>query len=118
MPHAPKADLDRAAIAVHGDMKRGLSSLASVAATAPFVGFFGTVLGILNSFRGVGTEKSTVLAMIAESLSESLVLTELGLLVALLAFCGHQYFLAQLESLDVEMKNASLKLINELGPAS
>jgi len=46
----------RAAIAVHAEMKRGLNSLASIAATAPLVGVFGTLLGIVNSFPALGTE--------------------------------------------------------------
>jgi biopolymer transport protein TolQ len=112
-----KVDLERSAVAVHGEMKRGLCSIASVAATAPFVGFFGTVFGIVNSFHGVDGEKSAILAELNRELSESLMPTELGLLVALFAFCVHRYFVAQLEDLNVEMENASLQFLNDLRSA-
>ena len=91
-----------------------MNSLASIAATAPFVGLFGTVLGIFNSFRGFGTEKSTIMPRIARFLSEAMVPTALGLFVALLAFCFYKYLSARLEDFDIEIGNASLELIDEL----
>ena len=75
---------------------------------------FGTVLGIANSFLGFGTDKFTALGMVSERLSESLVPTELGLLVAVMAFCFYKYLLAKLDDFDVEMENVSLQLRNEL----
>ncbi len=108
---------ERSAAIVHAEMKRGLNSLASIAATAPFVGIFGTVFGIANSFTGVDGEKSAILAALEQSLSESLLPTELGLLVAMLAFCSYKYFAARLEDCDAEMRSASLQLLNELAVA-
>jgi biopolymer transport protein ExbB/TolQ len=96
-------------------MKRGLHSLASIAVTAPFVGVLGWVLGFYNSFPGGEGEKSAMLAIVNERLSEALMPLELGLLVALLAYFGHKYLLAKLEDFDVEMENASLQLLNQLG---
>ena len=104
----------RSARAVHGEMKRWLNSLASIAATAPFVGVLGWVLGFYNSFPAFVGEKSFLLAMVNERLAESLMPIELGLLVALLAYLGHTYLVAKLQDLDVEMENASLQLINQL----
>jgi biopolymer transport protein ExbB/TolQ len=52
--------------------------------------------------------------MLEERLAESLVPTELGLLIAMLAYCGYKYFSAKLEECDVEMQNASLQLLNDL----
>jgi len=95
-------------------MARGVTSLATIASIAPFVGLFGTVLGIVNSFPGFGTEKFTAMAITIGRLAESLVPTELGLLVALLAFCFYKYLLARLDDFDVEMENVSLQLRNEL----
>jgi biopolymer transport protein TolQ len=111
---AVKLASGRSAVAVHSEMKRGLNSLATIAATAPFVGIFGTLFGIVDSFPGMDGEQSTLLAMVEESLSESLIPTELGLLVAMLAFCSYKYFLAKLEDCDVEMESASLQLVNDL----
>src|ERR1700684_3169408 len=56
---ASKRALERAEAIVHAELKRGISSLATVGSTAPFVGLFGTVLGIINAFKGISTEKST-----------------------------------------------------------
>jgi biopolymer transport protein TolQ len=95
-------------------MKRGLNSLASIAATAPFVGVFGTVLGIFNTFRGFGTEKSTIMAWTAKYLSDAMVPTALGLAVAIVASCFYKSLQARLENFDIEMKNASLELTNVL----
>jgi biopolymer transport protein ExbB len=95
-------------------LKRGLNSLASIAATARLVGLLGTVLGILSAFGGGSTEKSTLMRASAKSLSESLAPTALGLVVASLSFCFYKYFLARLENFDIEMKNASLELVDEL----
>jgi biopolymer transport protein ExbB/TolQ len=95
-------------------MKRGLNSLASIAATAPLVGLFGTVSGTLNAFTGGILEKSSYMRVLAESFSESLVPTVLGLLVAVLASCFYKYLLARLENLDVEIQHATLELVYEL----
>jgi len=83
-------------------MKRGLNSLASIAATAPLVGLFGTVLGVFGSFRGLGTEESSLMSWMAKPLSESLAPTALGLCVGILAFCFYRYLLARLENFDIE----------------
>jgi len=112
--NAVKRACARSASVVHCEMKRGLSSLASVAATAPLIGFFGTVLGAFGSFSGGATEKGSFMRVMAGSLSESLAPTALGLVVAVLAFCFYRYFLARLEDFDIEMKNVSFQLIDEL----
>jgi biopolymer transport protein ExbB len=111
---AVKRALARSAVLVHTEMSRGINTLAAIATTAPLVGAFGTLLGIANSFPGSGTDKWTMLAAVAERLSGSLVPAEIGLLVALLAFCGHKYFRTKIEEFDVEMENASLQLIHRL----
>jgi biopolymer transport protein ExbB/TolQ len=95
-------------------MKRGLNSLAGIAATAPLVGLFGTVLGVFEVFRGGSTEKSTLMRLYAGSLSESLAPTALDLVVGVLAFCFYRYLLTRLENFDIEMKNGSLQLMDEL----
>ncbi len=103
----------RAAVRVHQKMKRGLSSLASIAATAPFVGLFGTLVGIKDSFIIVG-DGSTHIGSLAGGISEALPLTALGLLVAILTSWLYTYLSSRMETLDLEMQNASLDLINRL----
>jgi biopolymer transport protein ExbB/TolQ len=96
-------------------MKRGLNSLASIAAAAPLTGFFGTAIGAMDSFKGLLTERSIDIGKrMAKDLSESLMPTALGLFVAVLAFFCYKYLLSRLETFDVEMQCGSLELIDEL----
>ena len=115
---AVKRASERSATVVHGEMKRGLNSLASIAATAPFLGFFGTVLGISGLFRGFSADYSTIRLFIIRGMAEALVPTALGLLVALLAFYSHKYLLSRVERFDLEMQEASEQLISDLTRSS
>ncbi len=90
----------------HGELKQGLSGLATIGATAPFVGLFGTVLGIINAFRGSSATKAMVLAATAGGISEALVTTGLGLLVAVPSVWAYNYFSSRLELFDMEMNNS------------
>src|SRR5438093_12117855 len=80
---ASRRALERAAAIVHAELKRGVSSLATIGSTAPFVGLFGTVLGIIHAFQGISAEKTTGLAAVAGGISEALVTTAFGLFVAI-----------------------------------
>ncbi len=104
----------RAAARVHLKMKRGLDSVATIAATAPFVGLFGTVVGIVNSFDIADSSRRPLSAIIAEGIASSLVTTALGLLVAISASWFYTYLSTKLEAIDLEMQNASLQLVNQL----
>ena len=76
---ASKRALERAEAIVHAELKRGLGGLATIGSTAPFVGLFGTVLGILNAFRGISENKATGLGAVAGGIAEALVTTAFGL---------------------------------------
>ncbi|MGD1090836.1 MAG: MotA/TolQ/ExbB proton channel family protein [Bryobacteraceae bacterium] len=109
---ASKRALDRAEAIVHAELNRGISSLATVGSTAPFVGLFGTVLGIINAFKGISTEKSTGLGAVAGGISEALVTTAVGLFVAIPAVMVFNYFTNRVAAFDVEMGNSSSELID------
>jgi biopolymer transport protein ExbB/biopolymer transport protein TolQ len=109
---ASKRALERAAAIVHAELKRGVSSLATTGSTAPFVGLFGTVLGIINAFRGIAGAHGTGLAAVAGGISEALVTTAAGLFVAVPAVWAYNYFAGKIESFDVEMDNSSSELID------
>jgi biopolymer transport protein ExbB/biopolymer transport protein TolQ len=109
---ASKRALERAAAIVHSELKRGVSSLATIGSTAPFVGLFGTVLGIINAFHGISTQKSTGLGAVAGGISEALVTTAFGLFVAIPAVWVYNYFSGKIEAFDVEMDNSSSELID------
>jgi biopolymer transport protein ExbB/biopolymer transport protein TolQ len=109
---ASKRALDRSEAIVHAELKRGISSLATIGSTAPFVGLFGTVVGIINAFRGIATEKAAGLGAVAGGISEALVTTAVGLFVAIPAVWMYNYFSNKLEAFDVEMGNSSSELID------
>jgi len=109
---ASRRALERAEAIVHAELKRGISSLATIGSTAPFVGLFGTVVGIINAFKGISTEKSTGLGAVAGGISEALVTTAVGLFVAIPAVWMFNYFTNRVEAFDVEMGNSSSELID------
>lgn len=109
---ASKRALERAEAIVHAELKRGLGSLATIGATAPFVGLFGTVVGILNSFKQISEQKATGLGAVAGGISEALVATAIGLFVAIPAVMAYNYFSSRVEAFDVEMDNSSSELID------
>src|SRR6202790_1417993 len=109
---ASKRALERAEAIVHAELKRGISTLAPIGSSAPFVGLFGTVLGIINAFKGISTEKSTGLGAVAGGISEALVTTADGLFLAIPAVWAFNYFTNRVEAFDVEMGNSSSELID------
>jgi biopolymer transport protein ExbB/biopolymer transport protein TolQ len=104
--------LDRAEAIVHAKLKRGLSVLATIGATAPFVGLFGTVVGILNAFQQIATQKTSGIGAVAGGISEALVTTAFGLLVAIPAVMAFNYFTGRVEAFDVEMDNSASELVD------
>ena len=109
---ASRRALERAEAIVHAELKRGVSSLATIGSTGPFVGLFGTVVGIINAFKGISSEKSTGLGAVAGGISEALVTTAVGLFVAIPAVWMYNYFAGRIEAFDVEMGNSSSELID------
>jgi biopolymer transport protein ExbB len=109
---ASRRALERAEAIVHAELKRGLAGLATIGSTAPFVGLFGTVVGILNAFRGIASSHATGLAAVAGGISEALVTTAVGLFVAIPAVWMFNYFTGRVEAFDVEMENSSSELID------
>ena len=109
---ASKRALERAEAIVHAELKRGVSGLATIGSTAPFVGLFGTVVGIINAFKGISQKKSTGLGAVAGGISEALVTTAIGLFVAIPAVWMFNLFTGKIESFDVEMGNSSSELID------
>ena len=107
-----KRALERAEAIVHAKLKSGLGGLATIGSTAPFVGLFGTVVGILNAFQQIATQKTSGIGAVAGGISEALVTTAFGLLVAIPAVMAFNYFTGKVEAFDVEMDNSSSELID------
>jgi len=107
-----KRALERSEAIVHAKLKRGLGGLATIGSTAPFVGLFGTVAGILKAFQEIATQKTPGIGAVASGISEALVTTAFGLLVAIPAVMTFNYFTNKVEAFDVEMDNSSSELID------
>ena len=93
-------------------MKRGLGYLATIGSTAPFIGLFGTVVGIINAFRGIAATGSGGMAVVSGGIAEALVATALGIFVAIPAVVAFNQFTGRLENFHVEMNRASSQLVN------
>ena len=96
------------------ELKRGLGLLATIGSTAPFIGLFGTVVGIINAFRGIAATGSGGMAVVSGGIAEALVATALGIFVAIPAVVSFNLFTGRLEQFHVEMNRASSELVNFL----
>ena len=104
----------RAATHEHTRLSRGVNGLATVASVAPFVGMFGAIIGIVNSFRGCPCEEYARLAATAERLGDAFVPAALALVIATFAYAAYRYLRTQLDIFDMEMHSVSLELLNRL----
>jgi biopolymer transport protein TolQ len=104
----------RAAAIVHRKMQRGLTSLATIASTAPLIAMFGTIVGIVNSFLGINGDRASAMAAIAERLSWAFAPAALSLFVAIPALWFYRYLNSRIASFNVEMKTASVELVTRL----
>jgi biopolymer transport protein ExbB len=104
--------LERAEAIVHAELKRGVSALATIGSTAPFVGLFGTVVGIIDAFQKMASQKTPGIGAIAGGISEALVTTAFGLVVAVPAVWAFNYFTGRIDAFDVEMGNSSSELVD------
>jgi biopolymer transport protein ExbB len=115
------ADINSAERAVEREMlmtivelKRGLAVLATVGATAPFVGLLGTTMGIVNAFTGMSTSGSGGLSAISAGVAEALITTAFGLIVAIPAVWAYNYFSTKIDNLTSEMTYTSKEMIDYL----
>lgn len=93
------------------DLKKGLGGIGTIASTAPFVGLFGTVVGIINVFSHMKTEGAGGIAAVAGGIGEALVTTAFGLVVAIPAVMVFNYFTAWIDDFVVDMNETSSELI-------
>jgi biopolymer transport protein ExbB/TolQ len=109
---ASKRALQRATAIKVAEFKRGLSGLATIGSTAPFVGLFGTVFGIINAFQGMRSAETAGISAVAGGIAEALVTTAFGLLVAVPAVWLFNYFVSKVDNFVVEMDNSSAELVD------
>lgn len=99
--------LQRATEAVNGRLSNGLAFLATVGSTAPFVGLFGTVMGILNALIAIGVAGQVSIDKIAGPVGEALIMTAIGLFVAVPAVLGYNWLLRRNKVLQDNVRNFS-----------
>ena len=104
--------LERETAITSAEMKKGLGGLATIGSTAPFIGLFGTVFGIINAFTGMAQSGSGGLAAVSAGIAEALITTAFGLLVAIPAVMAFNYFTNRLERFQIEMSNSSAELLD------
>ena len=107
-----KRAVKRATALKTADLQRGLSSLATVGSTAPFVGLFGTVVGIINAFTKMSEAQSAGMAVISGAIAEALITTAFGLVVAIPAVWMFNYFTNRVNIFAIEMHNSAEELID------
>ncbi len=107
-----KRAIDRETLMTTAEMKKGLGNLATISTTAPFVGLFGTVAGIIHAFQGMALTGSGGLGAVSAGIAEALITTAFGLFVAIPAVWLYNYFLNKVERFNVEMANSASQLID------
>lgn len=95
-------------------LENRLSPLASISSSAPFIGLFGTVLGIIDAFQGLGVSGVATLSAVAPGISEALVATAAGLLAAIPALLAYNFFRSAVRKETNKMQNFSLELNNRM----
>jgi biopolymer transport protein TolQ len=104
--------LSRARVQEVTRLERGLTFLATTASTAPFIGLFGTVWGIMTAFRGLSTTTSSSIQAVAPGIAEALVATAVGLAAAIPAVVMYNRFARQVRVLTVEMDTFTAEFLN------
>jgi biopolymer transport protein ExbB len=107
-----RRSIQRATALTQSDLKKGVNSLATIGTTAPFVGLLGTVVGVINAFAGIAATGSGGIGAVSAGISEALVETALGLVVAIPAVWFFNYLTGRLDYFNVEMDNSSSELVD------
>jgi biopolymer transport protein ExbB/TolQ len=103
---------ERAKVLFNQELRRGLPILATIATSAPFVGLFGTIFGIINAFRGMQLTGSGGIGAVAGGISEALITTAIGIGVAVLALWVFNILNSKIEVFDAEMGNTQSQVVD------
>jgi len=107
---AAERALDRAAVVKSAELSRGIASLATIASTAPFIGLFGTVIGIIHAFEGIARSQGGGFSVVSQGIAEALATTALGLVVAIPAAWAFNHLTGRIERLRAQMANSASEL--------
>ncbi len=103
--------LDRAKIVEVGRFEKSLNFLATTAAAAPFVGLLGTVWGVIDAFHEIGVQKTASLVAVAPGISEALIATAAGLIVAIPSLWAYNHYVNKIRSLSAEIEDFTLEFL-------
>lgn len=103
---------ERAAVIFTQELKRGLNTLATVATSAPFIGLFGTIAGIINAFRGMALTGSGGIGAVAQGIAEALITTAFGIGVAIIALWCYNLLITRIDTYSAEMANTTSQIVD------
>ncbi len=109
-----RRELDRRLEQLSAELRRGMGILASTGSTAPFVGLFGTVIGIITAFRGIAAAGGGGLAAVSAGIAEALIVTAVGLVVAIVSVLFFNYLTARFDRFDMQMQHAVAAFLDSL----
>jgi biopolymer transport protein ExbB/TolQ len=109
-----RRDLERRLDEVGAEVRKGINFLASVGSTAPFIGLFGTVIGIIVAFQGIAAAGGGGIEAVSAGIGEALIVTALGLAVAITSVLIFNYLSARFDKLDMAMQHAAGELLDHL----
>lgn len=111
-------ELERRLQQLDSELRRGMGILASTGSTAPFIGLFGTVIGIITAFQGIAAAGGGGLEAVSAGIAEALIVTAVGLVVAITAVLVFNFLTARFDRFDMNMQHAASELVDFLEGAS
>jgi biopolymer transport protein ExbB/TolQ len=109
-----RRDLERRLDELGAEARKGMGFLASVGSTAPFIGLFGTVIGIIVAFQGIAAAGGGGIEAVSAGIAEALIVTAIGLAVAIASVLIFNYLSARFDKLDMAMQHAAGELLDHL----
>jgi biopolymer transport protein ExbB/TolQ len=109
-----RRELERKLEVLAGELRRGMGLLASTGSTAPFIGLFGTVIGIITAFQGIAASGGGGIGAVSAGIAEALIVTAIGLFVAIAAVLTFNYLTARFDKFDLSMQHAAGELVDYL----
>jgi len=109
-----RRELSRKLEVLAAELRRGMGILASTGSTAPFIGLFGTVIGIITAFQGIASSGGGGIGAVSAGIAEALIVTAVGLFVAIASVLLFNYLTARFEKFDLSMQHAASELVDHL----
>lgn len=113
-----RRELDRRLEQLASEGRRGMGILASTGSTAPFIGLFGTVIGIITAFQGIAASGGGGIGAVSAGIAEALIVTAVGLIVAIFAVLVFNVLTARFDKFDMSMQHAASELVDYLEGAA